>query len=361
MPPTTTPGGLMKKYGNKLVTAVTKHANDETDFGFQRLPPGINNGVAQLSECYFDIYKSGPSKDEYYFRAVGVVQSPETVIVDGGEMVVRGLTTSIMIPVCDTTTQAGKVTTQEEHVAEILNEMRKLGGDEFTKGAKGTDLEALAATLAKAKPFFKFTTSVRKGMKKPDGTMGADGVWENWFGNKGLENYVPSEGTGTVDETAQTQTAGGGAHQPPTTAIAATPEEPHGEVDLAALVEAANNKDPNARKKLTELAIAAGNDPKAVEAANSWEDVKTMIEAASTGGDASDDQTAGEWIPQVTEQYKYKPPVKGPGGKIMPAKTAVDVEVTAVDIAKKLLSLKLVSNPKTTYANVPWDALESGE
>lgn len=361
MPPTTTPGGLMKKYGNKLATAVTQHANDETDFGFQQLPPGIANGVAQLSECYFDVYKAGDNKGEYYFRAVGVVQSPETVFVNGSEMVVRNMTTSLMIPVCDTKTQAGKVTTQEEHVADILNEMRKLGGDEFTRGAKGTDLEALAATLAKAKPFFKFTTTVRKGMKKPDGTTGPDGVWENWYGAKGLENWTAPEATGTQDETAA---AGGGAQQPPTTAVAASPE-PEGEVDLDALVASANDKkDPTnaaARKKLTDLAIAAGNDAATVEAAESWEAVKAMIEGAGAGGETAAE--GGEWIPQVGEQYKYKPQVKGPGGKLMPAKNAVDVEVTAVDpdSAKRLLSLKLVSNPKTTYANVSWDALESGE
>ncbi len=70
MPPVKGTSKLAAKYGAKLDQAVKAHAQDETDYGFIRLPPGIVNGIAQLTKCYFDEYKTGKNKGEMYFRAV---------------------------------------------------------------------------------------------------------------------------------------------------------------------------------------------------------------------------------------------------------------------------------------------------
>ena len=53
MPPTVQKSGLFEKYKGNLDKSVKAHAQDETSYGFQRLPGGINNGVAKLVECKF--------------------------------------------------------------------------------------------------------------------------------------------------------------------------------------------------------------------------------------------------------------------------------------------------------------------
>jgi len=188
---------LAAKYGAKLDRAVTQHANDPVEMGRMSIPAGIQNGVAQITKAYFAQYKTGKYKDEYYFRAEGTVIEPESIMVNGREVGVQGLFTSIMRPVCETRTEAGKIASMEDNVRVIENDMKLLGipNEAFT----GADaLEQLAQAIQEARPFFKFETSVRKALKPGD----PDGVWENWYGVKGLEDYSPPGAmTDTVDNT----------------------------------------------------------------------------------------------------------------------------------------------------------------
>ncbi len=189
--------GLAARYGNKLDQAVQQHAADETNYGIIRLPGGINPGIAQLEQCYFAQYKSGDHEGEYYFRAMGTVISPESVTTRDGLCPVKGMQTSIMHPVCDTRNQAGDVTTQEEHIQDILMEMRRLAGEQYTVGATGRDLEALAAGIQEAHPYFWFSTSLGKASPQ----YPTPKVFENWHGIKGLESYVePDPNGGQVDD-----------------------------------------------------------------------------------------------------------------------------------------------------------------
>ena len=127
MPAQVTKSALAAKLGARGDKAIKEHRGDATTYGLQRLPGGISNGVARLTDCKFDTVGEGKrNAGEFYFRAAGVVLEPSTN--DKG-VPVRGLQTSIMEMLCDTTTADGKKTTMEDHVANILNELRKLGGD----------------------------------------------------------------------------------------------------------------------------------------------------------------------------------------------------------------------------------------
>lgn len=346
---------LMAKYGQNIDKAARAHGADETDYGRIQVPAGIANGVAKLTRCYFDTYKTGKNQGEFYFRAVGVIESPKEV----NGVPCYGLQTSIMEAVCQTSTQAGKTTTMEEHVASILNEMRKLGAD--TTGASGEQLEGIAAALEQAGPYFRFSTSVRKAQKEGD----PDGVWENWHGVKGLEDYQPEGDAGTH---VQDDTGGsdGDESNDGTAADASDESGP----DLTAMVAAAYaDETGKAGDKLKALAMEHGVDEAFIDAPKTtWEMVAEKIEEATLsgdGGEANDsEQGEQEFVPALEEVYKFGPtdpktkkPMINPRTK-KPLK--VEVEVVKVDKKDKTVDLKNIDDGKTVYKAVPWDALEAG-
>lgn len=393
---------LMKKYGTALNSAVVKHREDETDFGFQRLPGGIENGIARLRKCYFKEYDANTNqkkadgssaKGEYYFRAEGTVVEPTH---NNAGVPVFGLITSIMIPVCDTKKKDNKtnkdvIVTQEDRVEEILNEMRKLGGDEYTRGCDGNDLEALAEGLTTKKPCFRFRTELGKtqldpttGKPKIDPKTGepyTPRVWENWYGAKGLENYTPPDETdAAVEESASAES--NGAAEETTTAEEPAAEtegtENTSEVDaeaLTTLAEAADVEDTSeeckeAKKQLKKLGLAEGIAAKKIGGAENWATVVEMIleaRAENAAGSAPEETTEEETTEEETtteaeddgsakyvvgENFKYAPKVDG-----KPGKKKVDVEITATDPAKRLATIKNLIDNRTVYKNVPWGNL----
>ena len=353
MPPTVKKSGLMAKYGANLDKAVKTHAGDETNFGFQRLPAGINNGIAKLVECTFGVVDQGKTNaGEYYFRAAGVVVEPK-LAPDGTP--VAGMQTSIMEMVCDTTSAAGAVTTQEEHVERILNEMRKLGAD--TSNATGADLESLAAALKEAGPYFKFSTSLGKtqlenGKPKVNPATGKPyepRVFENWNGTRGLESWTPSDDDGAVVDQTGDAAAGGGDTQY------------SDQDDLDSLAKRADGGEDAAIDRLTELAHNAGMDDDAIrEAGETWADVVAAMSGGMTGGEGETAAAEEEWEPKKEEVYKYQP-VDAKGSPLKDARTKkaikpVDVEVTAVNKAKRTVDVKSLTDKKPVRG-VAWDAL----
>lgn len=362
--PTTTgkpaTSGLMAKYGAKLDQAVRDHAGDETDYGFLRIPPGINNGIAQLRDCYFAQYKTGQYKDEYYCRMIGSVLSPESVNVQGQKVPSRGCITSQMFPCCDTkgkdsATGEEIIIPQSENIARILNEFRCLGGEDFTAGATGADLEKLAQELQKAKPYFKFTTSPKKDQKTGQYDYNLP-PWENWQGSKGLENYSPPEGA-TVAVNDQSSIPG--QQQPPMVNIDTTPQQSNNGTgveysdneDLDSLLSRAKEDGPSAeqaRTRLTEMAIAAGHSEDIIKATETWEEVVGLINSPIEGG---------EWKgPCVDEVYSYAPldKSKKPGKPI-------NCVVLMVDESAKTVTLRREDNERIVYKSVEWGQLQSAQ
>lgn len=381
MTPAKSVSPLMKKYGDKLNKAVQAHAEDQTDYGIINLPGGISNGIAKLTKCYFDQYKTGDNTGQFYFRAEGSVVTPEFVDTDTGPMKVKGLFTSIMHAVCDTKSQAGKVTTQEQHIADILNELRKLGVD--TVGATGADLEALAEAAKDAAPYFKFSTTESK--PDPKGKWGAR-VWQNWHGVQGLEGYSEETGyaPGSNDNTEQvpdttsnqptTEVSGEGSEPPTDDGTTATSEQPNeennegsnesNEVDLDILAKLCvedTNDAIEAQKELKRLALEAGFPENEIDDASSWDAVVEMIRnPKEQGTEETQEEVTEEWSPKVGETgYKYKLlDAKGQlqKDKSKKEKKPVTVEVLKVDETKKTVDIKNLED-KTTVKNVPWEQL----
>lgn len=364
MPPTKTiiKSPLLAKYGSNLDAAVKNHAADSTDYGFIRLPGGIDNGVAQLTQCYFKEYENGENKGEFYFRAVGNVISPLSIETPNGPFPLKGLQTSIMIAFCDTKTKAGKLTTQDENIAEILKEMRRLGGEQYTEGASAEDLESLAAGLVEAAPFFKFTTSQSAPSKEYPNPR----VWENWHGTPGLEDFVPPEANAIVDKTPPVAAkapvpapkANGKPAKAPTPPPPVDPEPepfvPESETDLDILLadaESDSDTSGSSQERLNALAVEAGCDAKKVEAATSWPAVVGMIQAAGNTESGDEGDGDGPASIQVGEEVWFHP--KHPTTK-KKVKDPVKATVTAVDEVKETLDLKA---GKATYAKVPFAEL----
>ena len=369
---------LFAKYGNKLNEAVIAHASERTTTGMQRMPPGIRDGVARLIECGFGKVAEGKQNaGEYYFRAAGVALKPKSILIEGEAIPVAGKQTSIMEMACDTKDSSGKVTTQQEHFDRICQHLRSLGGEEYTEGADGSTIEGLANALVdKDNPvFFNFSTSLRKGREYIDAKtkqkkMGEDGVWENWHGTKGLEDFSPN-GEMMVEDHS-------GDDQPPSDESVATSEEaPATAADIDAdgalsdLAEKSEKGDKAARRDLTKFAVEAGVAEADVENAKDWAAVVDMIRQAS-GSVATEEAAAEpepepepekEWEPSKGEFYKFKPLDKN-GKPVLDAKRkpkVVEVEVTTVNKAKKMVDLVNNADKKTAYKAVKWDALESIE
>lgn len=198
-----TKGGLFSKLGNRLQKAHEEHKNDETKFGGGgNLPPGIEFGIAQLNEVVFGTVEQGKQNaGEIYFRASGIVVSPkqhtfQLLPTDKPQTVtIEGMRTGIFEMVCDTTKADGSVVSAEEHYANILNELRKLGVDTSSIGFD--DLEGVAFALSEEKPYFKFRTIAGKATSQ----YPTPRTFENW---NGITEYTPDEtDTGVEDNTTE--------------------------------------------------------------------------------------------------------------------------------------------------------------
>lgn len=369
---------------NKLAKALAAHATDETTYGAElgALPPGINGGIARLADAKIGTYKEGKNKGEQFLYMAGVVIEPKGKIptlrkafVDGKvqvmskQEVVEGLRTSVMFPLCDTVTAAGKETSSDENVANALNEIRKLGGEECTAEVSDEEsLEALLETLKENKPYFRFSTSASDVSKDRP----TERVWENWRGSKGLEDYSPETSDDAVEDDSDEEEG--------------EEIDPDGD-ELSDLAEKADADDGDAQKELEDRAKKAGISIKKVRAAESWEEVAKMIsdaeepeeeeeeeeetdeeesedEEEETESDEEEEESDEEeeesdeeeeeedWEPKVTEVYNYKPPK---------AKKAIEVEVKKVNKKAQTVDLLDSDTQKKWFKGVSWDDLESAE
>lgn len=366
-------GLLAKKLGQKGQEALNKHKNDETTYGQIELPPGIEGGVAQLVDCRFGEYETGDNKGQLYFYAAGIVVDP-TEFTDGDGRVhkVEGQRTSIMEAVCDTPNRGRK--TVEEHMTWVLNELRKLGAT--TAELEDLDnLEAVCAALKEAKPYFNFRTWKGEATAQfPNPRTNHQWIKAcEWDGGTADNSDVVDE-SGAAEEPAKPATKPAAAppsKKPPVKTATKAPEpepEPEAtttftdETPVEELVTAANAGDTDAQQMLNDRALAAGCPEEDVTNAADWEAVAALIEAAGTTAEEGGGEA--EWKPEVGEIYQYKvidPKTKKPviDAKTKKEKKAEEVEITAVDEAKKLVNLKNLTNTKLVYKAVPWDALES--
>jgi hypothetical protein len=344
--------GLAGKLGNKLDQAVEAHKNDEVKLpGGGSLPEGIENGIARLVDCRFSQYKEGDNKGEWFFLAAGVMVEPKYL----GNIPIEGMRTQIMEPIMETPNRSRK--TVEEHIAWVMNEMRKLGMD--TTNLSGDQLEAAAEALKEAQPYFMLRTWKGEATEQFPNPR----VNETWV--KAIDNYEPKVSDDVVDNSGPSQYAPKDETKPApatkpatTTAKAATKpkaapatapkvEEP----SLAQLGEDADGGDVEAATKLAELAKPLGVD---TDAYATWTEVAELLMAQGEGDDgSSDDGSAATGAgdvqpPKVGEVYYYVPE-----GEDKP----VEVEVTAVFDGKKAANIRNLTT-KELYRGKPWTELQ---
>jgi len=407
MPAQRTTSGLLGKLGDRMREAHDAHKGDDVQYDkFGSLPGGIKNGIARLVMMKFGEFENGDNKGEPYFMAQGSVVEPESVLDPATrlQIPVRGKLTKVgPIALCDTKSQAGKVTSFDEHYAEMLNELKKFGLD--MSEIEPEDLEGTVTALVESGPYFRFSTR----QSAPTLAYPDPRVFETWEGIRGLEDFIPGDGNVLEnDDTKAPQTNGRAAATPPKpyTPPAKTPPprtapppaktpppktppapakpapkppqkapppppepEPVAEFDefgdLDSLAEKAQADDKKATKDLTQKALDAGYELEAINNADTWQDVADWLKGGtteesgeeSTGETENEETSPAEVPPKTGEVFAYHPIGKNNKPSLKP----VDCIVTAVNPAKRTVSLKDPSNPKTVHANVSWDALAPAE
>ncbi len=402
MPAQTKTVTLKGKHGAKGVAAAKAGAASNINYGFQRLPGGIENGIAKIKECYLAEYKKDTTQKqadgtsaagEIYLRMSAVVVTPKThVDRKGNEVVTAGSMTSVMIPILSQGLKWGEeVLDYDACVKRAQNEMRKVVGETVD----ASDFDSLVALIATAKPYTKFSTSYSKpqidpktGKDKIDPKTGKPYepmVFENWNGSQGLEGWKPGQEakTGAVvaeptmpagefneinnESMVQGEDGGDGGEGNEAASIPA-PEAP-GDHELDELVERAGKKDKSAQRKLSELAASAGMEHDAIENAASWQELADFIRSKSAGG--GDDQDQG------TETESEEPPKKGQpffwkkrdkDGKLVRNNknkvVKLELEVLTVNTksetvtAKDLDSGTVLQGADKKAVNIPWDQME---
>lgn len=382
MPAQKTTSGLVGKLGQKLIAAHEAHKGDDTVYsGGSELPGGIRGGLAEIVDSKFGIYAAGTAHaGEYFYYAAAIVRSPDTH--EGSQ--VSGLRTSIgPEPMCDTPEKTGDNAkkTLQDHVDWLLNEWRKLGID--TKGIKPDQYEAVAEGLKNSKKVTKFSTRagstteiVQRGGKwvvvqngkKDLGTYATEAMAKTAWPHAGKEAMIFHEWgglfTGNVpagepavnDQTEELPPNDSAAAAPPTDGGGETTAA-GGEEDLDALLACANDEnDPeqsNAQDELKRIAIDAGVDEKDVLKTETWEEVIQLINdiRASVGGDTPE-APADEGF-QVDQVYGYEPI----DPKTKKKKAKIDVQLTAVDNEKQVVSFFKVGDKKSKWAGIAFDKL----
>lgn len=326
---------LFQKYGKKLVDSAQKHKDDPVEYGgFRSLPGNIKNGVAQLTECYFDQFKDdsdmkqadgSKAVGQYYLRCAATVLEPDFG-PDGSPA--KGLVTSVMIPICEKGVKRGKeIIDFDMCIKKVQNQLKALGGDDFDVSDLDVAVEALAATAAPENQhiFFRFTTSEMPA-RPPE--YPNPRVFENWY--ERIENYEGAAGGDNPapdanDQSEDGDTGGGNEAADEPSGVDYSAEE-----DLDVLVAGAGeagNDNPTddetaAQERLKQLAEEAGVAEDDVKNADDWQAVANLITSAKEG-DTSEPEAAP---PKVGEVRHYFPL----DSKNKPAKKPIEVKVLTI-------------------------------
>lgn len=333
----TTQSSLLAKLGGSVDKVLKTNAGKEPEVGTpMRLPPGIRSGVAQLTKVSFGEYKSGPNQGKLFCHMMGTVHEPKKHEWQGQVHDTEGAITSQTLPLCET--KGAKPRTAEDNARIVQDWFKVLGASEKALAAGVAAFEPVAEALTKAKPFFRFSTSLREGREDPiTKKRGEDGTWENWHTR--IDDYSPAEGTGIVDETAGT---GEGASPPD------SPVEYDDRSDIDSLMSRAEDTETEdgeqARNRLQEMAEAAGWSAEDVAGAADWAAVREMIENPKTADEPAADPEPEAFVPKKGNVYLYHP--IDPKTK-KPVKKGIELEVLSVDPKNEVVTAKNLTTGKT--------------
>lgn len=398
MPSTVKQSSLKARFGKRLADAAAKAAAAPIDWGNERLPGGITNGIARLITAEFGQVAQGKQNaGKDFLRMAGVVVEPEFVEVNGVKSPVKGRQTSIIEMLCDTKSSTGEETSFEEHIFKAANHMKMIGGEGFDT----SDIEEAAQTLVSSSedpvtgqpcgPHFRFSTRESPETRNADGSVKyAARVWETWWGSKGLEGYTPPEEAGVQDGTepptaapsANGQGKGSNAKTPRhTSRVAQAAPEPESEGEesppadyqIMELVETAGGDgegSAEATEQLSNLALAAGWSDEEIKEAPGWDAVAEMIANPRTEGEGGEEGAEEE--EPAEEEESPADPTKGTVWlyQVLDAKGAaarhpktkkmlppVQVEVMATSEKARTATVKSSQDGKTLWKGVPFDQL----
>ncbi|MFA5376287.1 MAG: hypothetical protein WC455_11135 [Dehalococcoidia bacterium] len=363
-----TKSALAAKLGTKLKEAYEGHKDDEVVFDAGgSLPGGIENGIAQLVDCYFKPYEKGTNKGQFFFYAAGIVKKP----TEHDGVPIAGLRTSIMEPMCDTPSRSRQ--TISDHMGWILNEWKKLVPDLDLDDVGYDELEATAATIKELAPHFRFRTwkGAKQEIEERDGAFYVgDKKYKTEAAAKAANPYVGTEPrtnevwNGAVDYVEDDDEEVEDVVDAEEEEEAAEEEASDEEVSLEDLATAADEEgDEDAATEISNRAEACGLDP---ESYDTWADCAAAIEGAGKsktkgkkappveeeeGEEAEAEEEEAEWEPAVGDVYKYKPPK---------AKKAIEVEVKKVFKPKRTCNLESLDDQKA-FKLVSWDELVGDE
>lgn len=383
MPKQSAKSGLTAKLGTVGAKAFEAHKADEVVLSAGGdLPAGIDDGIAKVKNIKFGQYKEGDFKGEYYYSARAIVVEPKKY---------AGLATQIgPEPMCDTPTRSRK--TVEDHLAFVMNEYRKMGIN--TEEIGYDDLETTAAALTEDGPYIRFRTwkgSKQEIVEKNGKFYVGDKEYKTEAAAKAANKYVGVEprtqhdwrglaegyvdesdaSSGTEDET-ETEEAEAEAVEEEVVEEETVEEEVAEEEtevaeeeeegpDLDALAKKADKKDKAAMKQLKAIALEAGLEEDAVDNADDWKSVVTMINDAATPAEEEEEavvEEEEEWKPKKEETYKYA--LLNPKTK---KKSNIDVEVMTVSEKNESVTLKNLETGKTLVGAdkkpiaIKWDKL----
>ncbi len=337
------------KVKGMLNSALKKHEMQETDYGrqFIDLPPGINNGIAKLIDAKIGEYKPGTtSAGQPFLYLAGAVVEPKQasfvpkVFQDGKIQNLPAQTLDIegqrttcgknkTLPLCETTNADGTVVTVGENVDTAFMELQKLGLDPSTipdSDDPEKELSDLLALAVEEELIFKFSTSASDPNENYPNTR----VWENWHGNRGLDDYEESEEDGVVDGSEEKVD-----EEPETEEKIEAGEDTYQTGDG----EKGDAGDREAQVRLTTTAEENGINPDELP---NWGGVETAILEAIGEDDDND-----EAPPEKGDEFGYKPPRK---------RKPVACEVTVVFAGKQTVNLKNLDSG-ASYKGISWDKL----
>lgn len=406
-----TNSSFAKKLGTRVAAANAEHRDKPIDTGMRRLPAGIKAGIAKLQFMYTkeqDKDDGKTPKGETFFRASAVVlgQVVNGVLVEDHKGVnIKGLTTAVIIPLCDVPEKAyteGKreAVSFEQNWDHFQNLFKMLSNGSIVFPEKPIDHKIdpagalaqgmriqefyFAAMPALTNPKFPiyvdFSTEEFKPKKRAGETdaqyAAREGlVIEKWHGLAQLPSngqYNPAAGVveGPPQHTTSTYTPGQPLPPPPQTRTAPTqgaaptptngpppqyqPEDNSGNNDeVAGLVEVAmsdpESKTPDgaaATTQLEEMAWARGWTKEQTGAAKDWSEVGQM---ALSGLDEVDKSKMVAVIPAVGTRFMYAKRTKegvkykdNKGQEFPPS----ECEITSVNTEAKTCTLKTVHDGK---------------
>lgn len=356
---------ILKKL-QSAAPSIAGHASDETKYGgIVELPPGID-GVAQVTKVEIvEIPSDTDKKQANGNSAAGELQVQLEAVIrenyageiehNGRLINVVGLHTRKYFPLYDTKTQAGKIRTRDEYIADVMNEFRKLGGEDYTSDCTDAgDLLAKCEGLTQGQPYFRFSTNAGK----PSPAYPTPRIWENWNGAREIPpDYAPpTDDEGVVKDTSKPAPAPAAKTPakpaPSKPAPAPEPSQEPDAPDLDDLLARANDNDTEAQDALKAICYEKGYTEEDCDGADSWEQVKGWAE-----GDAKEEgsEEPEQFVPTKDGVCKYHPidqKTKKPAAK------AVDCKVVSVNSKKATAEIRNLTT-KAVYKDVPWSELEA--